>query len=100
MFRKKYYFSFLIFTYFFCSFLYSQENAPGTPSSSYNYDYFSKSKNIKNYAPIKKDVGQRIIVQGNKRIESSVIMRDSKIDALNSTEKDLSFAIKNLLINS
>ena len=42
------------------------------------------------------DIGERVIVQGNKRIESSVIIRDSKIDSLNNTEKQLSIAIKNL----
>ncbi len=96
MFKKKYYFNFFILTYFFYSFLYSQENSPGTPSSSYNYDYFSKSKKVKSYAPVQMDIAERVIVQGNKRIESSVIIRDSKIDSLNNTEKQLSIAIKNL----
>ncbi len=96
MFKKKYYFNFFVITYFFYSFLYSQENSPGTPSSSYNYDYFSKSKKVQSYAPVQMDIGKRLIVQGNKRIESSVIIRDSKIDSLNNTEKQLSIAIKNL----
>ncbi len=96
MFKRKYYLSFFILTCFFHSILFSQENSPGTPSSSYNNDYFSKSKKLKSYAPVQMDLANRIIIQGNKRIESSVIIRDSEIDSLNSNEKGLSVAIKNL----
>ena len=84
----------LFFTSFFFIFLknnsYSQDNSPASPSSSYNNEYFSKDEKLIENKPIiiPKNVG--IVVQGNNRLDSSVIIRDSLINQNKTSQKDLS----------
>ena len=79
-----------------------------TPSSSYDSQYFKfNKKNLKNNS-IKQDSSEnianqsnklqdRISVTGNFRLDSEVIIRDSKLrDYENKTQKVFSIAIKNL----
>ena len=83
----------------------SQDYYPGTPSSSYNSNYSLpglkvqtkkikvKNTSIENYKPSTK----KIFVQGNLRLDSGVIIRDSKIKEFKVTnQKALSNAVKNL----
>ena len=70
----------LILTFLFSSF--TSANTPGTPSSSYKNDYFSKKEgsfiNTTPTIPIKSSQEQsQIVIQGNKRLESELILRSS-----------------------
>ena len=95
---------FFFFTFFFLSqfFLFSSVNSqsPGTPSSSYNFDYRSKEKindsQELNILQENINVVTNIIVQGNKRVESNLIINESQIQTLDTNEKGLSKAVKNL----
>ena len=76
-------------------------NSPGTPSSSYNNDYYfsDKSKNninekLTNQIPIQ--IPNQIIIQGNRRLENELILRSSGIEKIGTDDKSLSLAIKNL----
>ena len=89
--------------FFFILFLTSSTfaNSPGTPSSSYNNDYYfsDKSKNnidekLTNQIPIQ--TPNQIIIQGNKRLENELILRSSGIEKIGTDDKSLSLAIKNL----
>ena len=97
MVKRNSYLLFIFIYFLFNSVSKAQQTSPASPSSSYNNDYFSKSKKPeeKLIAPQINKM-QRIVVQGNKRIESSVIIRDSLIDTTSANEKALSAAIKNL----
>ena len=92
---------------FFSNNLHAQKQNyyPGTPSSSYNYDYFNnlQSNEIeqirkRNFSPIKTfNNSEKIIVEGNVRLDSEVIIRDSKIkDFKIKNSKAIDAAIKNL----
>ena len=94
-----YFFTFFFLSQFFlCNFANSQ--SPGTPSSSYNFDYHSKG--IKNESQDLNILEENfnavtnIIVQGNKRLESNLIINESQIESLGVNEKSLSKAVKNL----
>ena len=95
--------------------LYSRDNLnfPGTPSSSYNSDYLLPGKNEKKIPGIskQKNINEKannkiankdgflktIIVQGNVRLDTDVIIRDSKIkDYKIVNQKNLSRVVKNL----
>ena len=89
--------------FFFILFLTSSTfaNSPGTPSSSYNNDYYfsDKSKNninqkLINQIPIQ--IPNQIIIQGNRRLENELILRSSGIEKIGTDDKSLSLAIKNL----
>ena len=76
-------------------------NSPGTPSSSYNKDYYfsDKSKDninekLINQIPIQ--TPNQIIIQGNRRLENELILRSSGIEKIGTDDKSLSLAIKNL----
>ncbi len=73
----------------------SQENSPASPSSSYSNKYYNEEEIIE---PKKKPIPRQtnIIVQGNTRLDASVVIRDSLIDIRKTDPKDLSYAIKNL----
>ena len=89
----------LILTFLFCSF--TSANTPGTPSSSYRNDYFSKKEgNLTNTTTtiprnFSQDQGQ-IVIQGNKRLESELILRSSGLKEMGLDDRSLSQAIKNL----
>ena len=91
---KKFFFSLSFF--FVTNYAYSQDNSPASPSSSYNNEYFSKDEKIIENRSIAIEKKTQIIVQGNNRLDSSVIIRDSLIDQNKTSPKDLSIAIKNL----
>ena len=89
--------------FFFILFLTSSAfaNSPGTPSSSYNNDYYfgDKSKDninekLINQIPIQ--TPNQIIIQGNRRLENELIIRSSGIEKIGTDDKSLSLAIKNL----
>ena len=95
------------YLYFFCIFfsqffVFSSVNSqsPATPSSSYDFDYYSKGKKNKEIDPNilleNTNVITNIIVQGNKRLESNLIINESQIQTLGTNEKSLSKAVKNL----
>ena len=96
------------FIYFFSLFFLSQfflynfanSQSPGTPSSSYNFDYHSKGKKNDsqdlNILQENFNAVTNIIVQGNKRLESNLIINESQIETLGANEKSLSKAVKNL----
>ena len=98
--NKIIFFLSFLFVLSFSFILIAGDFQPGTPSSSYNFNYNSRTnepiKKIpqENYAQNSEAV--KILVQGNSRLESSVIIRDSKIESLATDEKSLSVAIKNL----
>ena len=80
---------------------FSYANTPGTPSSSYKNDYFSKQeKNLINTTPtISKNLENnqnQIVIQGNKRLESELILRSSGLKEMGLDDRSLSEAIKNL----
>lgn len=90
-----------------CSFLTlvkaNESYVPGTPSSSYNFNYNIKINEKKKFnTKINKIINdekvnkRKIIVQGNNRLEDDVIIRDSNINKMNINNKALSIAIKNL----
>ena len=91
---KILFFTFLFFL--FTSYSYSQDSSPASPSSSYNNEYFSKDEKLIQDKPALIPKNTQIVVQGNNRLDSSVVIRDSKIDNTKTSPKDLSVAIKNL----
>ena len=95
VYKKIIFFQILIFI-FLINFAYSQDDLPASPSSSYNNDYFNKNEKIIESNSIVIPKNTQIIVQGNNRLDSSVIIRDSLIDESKTNPKDLSMAIKNL----
>ena len=94
--------SYLLYFFFsiFFSFTFAQSQSPGTPSSSYDFDYYSKEK--KNNEPDPSillenlNTVTNVIVQGNRRLESNLIINESQIQTLGTNEKSLSKAVKNL----
>ena len=89
----------LILTFLFSSF--TSANTPGTPSSSYSNDYFLKKEgNIINTTPIiPRTFSQeqsQIVIQGNKRLESELILRSSGLKEMGLDDRSFSQAIKNL----
>ena len=89
----------LILTFLFSSF--SSANTPGTPSSSYSNDYFLKKEgSIINTTPIiPRTFSQeqsQIVIQGNKRLESELILRSSGLKEMELDDRSFSQAIKNL----
>ena len=93
--KKILFFTFLIFL-FSTNNVNSQDNSPASPSSSYNNEYFSKDERLIENKPIVIPKNTQIVVQGNNRLDSSVVIRDSLIDQNKTSPKDLSIAIKNL----
>ena len=75
---------------------FGQENSPASPSSSYSNKYYNKNQVKEEKNPIVIPRQNQIVVQGNTRLDSSVVIRDSLIDIDNTKPKDLSYAIKNL----
>ncbi len=91
---------FILVFYFSLNFLFfkyslSQENSPASPSSSYSNKYYNKEVVIEPKKP-SVPLQTNIIVQGNTRLDASVVIRDSLIDLRKTDPKDLSYAIKNL----
>ena len=89
----------LVLTFLFSSF--TSANTPGTPSSSYNNDYFLKKEgSIINTTPIiPRTFSQeqsQIVIQGNKRLESELILRSSGLKEMGLDDRSFSQAIKNL----
>ena len=92
---KTYFFYFFFSQFFLFSLVYSQ--SPGTPSSSYDFDYYSKGKKKNDVDPNidpnilleNVNVITNIIVQGNKRLESNLIINESQIQTLDTNEKSL-----------
>ena len=89
----------LVLTFLFSSF--TSANTPGTPSSSYSNDYFLKKEgNIINTTPIiPRTFSQeqsQIVIQGNKRLESELILRSSGLKEMGLDDRSFSQAIKNL----
>ena len=95
-FNRQISFLFFIVTLFFIVLSHAQENSPASPSSSYNNEYNGNQKLIKEEKKIIPPKRSQIVVQGNSRLDSSVIVRDSLIDINKTQPKDLSIAIKNL----
>ncbi len=95
-FNRQISFLFFIVTLFFIVLSHAQENPPASPSSSYNNEYNGNQKLIKEEKKIIPPKRSQIVVQGNSRLDSSVIVRDSLIDINKTQPKDLSIAIKNL----
>ncbi len=93
--KKILFFTFLIFLYSTNN-VNSQDNSPASPSSSYNNEYFSKDERLLENKPVVIPKNTQIVVQGNNRLDSSVVIRDSLIDQNKTSPKDLSIAIKNL----
>ncbi len=90
-----------VFMFILCLTFNAFANSPGTPSSSYNNDYYysDKSKNDKNERLINQipiQTTNQIIIQGNKRLENELILRSAGIDKIGTDDKSLSLAIKNL----
>lgn len=76
-------------------------NSPGTPSSSYNNDYYHSKKSENNFN--NKLINQipitppnQFVIQGNKRLENELILRSSEIDQTGTDDRSLSLAIKKL----
>tara|TARA_E500000075_G_scaffold24637_1_gene21388 strand:- start:31 stop:2382 length:2352 start_codon:yes stop_codon:yes gene_type:complete len=89
----------LVLTFLFSSF--TSANTPGTPSSSYSNDYFLKKEgSIINTTPIiPRTFSQeqsQIVIQGNKRLESELILRSSGLKEMGLDDRSFSQAIKNL----
>ncbi len=74
----------------------AQDNSPASPSSSYNNEYYDNGKIIEKEEKIVIPKRGQIIVNGNNRLDSSVVIRDSLLDVTKTKPKDLSIAIKNL----
>ena len=109
--KCKIFIKFSLIMIFFSNNLQAQKQNyyPGTPSSSYNYEYFNslQSNGIKqikksNIGPIKKvNNSEEIIVKGNVRLDAEVIIRDSKIkDFKIKNSKAIDAAVKNLFATS
>ena len=75
----------------------SFSGVPASPSSSYKNDYLRKDNSIIN-ADTQRLVPENIqfIVQGNVRLDSSLILRDADIDPSKTDQKNLSMSVKNL----
>ena len=75
----------------------SFSGVPASPSSSYKNDYLRKDNSILN-ADTQRLAKQNIqfIVQGNLRLDSSMILRDADIDPNKTDQKNLSISVKNL----
>ena len=75
----------------------SFSGVPASPSSSYKNDYLRKDNSIIN-ADTQRLAPQNIqfIVQGNVRLDSSLILRDADIDPTKTDQKNLSISVKNL----
>ena len=75
----------------------SFSGVPASPSSSYKNDYLRKDNSIIN-ADTQRLAPQNIqfIVQGNVRLDSSLILRDADIDPNKTDQKNLSMSVKNL----
>jgi len=95
IYKILFFYPFLVFL-FLVNNAYSQDNSPASPSSSYNNEYYSKDEKLIENKPIVIPKNTQIVVQGNNRLDSSVIIRDSLIDSNKTKPKDLSLAIKNL----
>lgn len=101
---------FIIFTFLFFSvdksFSNNLQTYPGTPSSSYNSEYYlpfeNNSNSVVNFEkkiPLKKVLNneKKYLIIGNFRLDKSVIIRDSKIESFETLDqKALSQCIKNL----
>ena len=74
-------YSFLVYL-FLINNVYSQDNSPANPSSSYNNEYCSKDEKLIENKSIVIPKNTQIVVQGNNRLDSSVVIRDSLLDAL------------------
>ena len=74
--------SLLYVTVFLClvNFSKSQENRPASPSSSYNNEYHNKGKVIEEEKKIILPKNTQLVVQGNNRLDSSVVIRDSLLN--------------------
>ncbi len=89
-----------VFVLILCLTSNSFANTPGTPSSSYNNDYYSKkprdfvNENTSNQMPTQ--IQNQIVIQGNKRLENELILRSSEIEQTGTDDKSLSLAIKKL----
>ena len=70
---------------------------PASPSSSYDNDYFNtnNSQQINRQIVTPQNFPQ-IIVKGNIRLDSAVIIRDASIDLSQTNQKDLSASVKRL----
>ncbi len=81
-------------------FNHSYSESPGTPSSSYNYNYNIKSptndKVDQEVQILNTNFVSDIIVQGNRRLDTDLIITDSQIREIGTDEKSLSLAVKNL----
>ena len=95
VYKKNLFYFFLVFL-FLINIAYSQDNSPASPSSSYKNQYQSKDEKLIENKPIVTPNNVQIVVQGNNRLDSSVIIRDSLINSNKTNPKDLSIAIKNL----
>ena len=95
-FHKYLSFLFLLSSIFSYKVSFSGENSPASPSSSYSNKYYNKNEVKEEKKPIVIPRQNQIVVQGNTRLDSSVVIRDSLIDIDNTEPKDLSYAIKNL----
>ena len=93
---KKNLFYFFLFFIFIINNAFSQDTSPASPSSSYNNEYYNKDEKLIENKPVVAPKNVQIVVQGNNRLDSSVIIRDSLIDSNKTKPKDLSIAIKNL----
>ena len=101
---------FIIFTFLFFSvdksFSNNLQTYPGTPSSSYNSEYYlpfeNNSNSVVNFEKkisLKKVLNneKKYLIIGNFRLDKSVIIRDSKIESFETLDqKALSQCIKNL----
>ena len=95
-FLKSFSFLLLLSSIFLFKDSFGQENSPASPSSSYSNKYYNKNQVKEEKNPIVIPRQNQIVVQGNTRLDSSVVIRDSLIDIDNTKPKDLSYAIKNL----
>ena len=75
----------------------SFSGVPASPSSSYKNDYLKKDNSIIN-VDTQRLAPQNIqfMVQGNVRLDSSLILRDADIDPNKTDQKNLSISVKNL----
>ena len=89
-------FLFLALLFCYSPNLHAQDNSPASPSSSYNNEYYDNGKIIEKEKKLVIPKRGQIIVSGNNRLDSSVVIRDSLLDVTKTRPKDLSIAIKNL----
>ncbi len=91
---------FIIFFLNASFFNYSFSESPGTPSSSYNYNYNIKSPINDKIEPevqiLNTNLISDILVQGNRRLDTDLIITESQIREIGTDEKSLSLAVKNL----